>query len=202
MNTLPPWTPPTEAYLPPPPPTPPPPPQRSSGVKATVICGSILALTAFAGVMATTGSASTPTAATATTTTASSSTTTTMPMTTTTSLSQAMGAWGQRAMPALKDLTGDMTDAGEAADDADLAGLRSACSSMTSHIRAVRYHLPTPDPDMTAEVTAALDDFDISASSCISFLRTFNSSDGQRTVTYLESGSRHFKNATNLLDKY
>lgn len=197
MNTLPPWTPPVEAYLPPPPP----PPKRTSTVKAVVILGSILTLTAFAGVIATTGSASTP-GATATTTSRASSTTTTMPAPTTTSLSQAMAAWGQRAMPALKDLTGDMTDAGEAADDADLAGLRSACSSMTSHIRIVRYHLPTPDPEMTAEVTAALDDFDVSASSCITFLRTFDSSDGQRTVTYLGSGSRHFKNATNLLDKY
>jgi hypothetical protein len=198
MSTLPPWTPPVEAYMPPPPP---PAPKRSSGVKVTVICGSILALTAFAGVIATTGSASTPTA-TATTTTASSSTTTTRPITTTTSLSQAMAAWGQQAMPALKNLSGDMTDASEAANDADLAGLRSACSSMTGHIQAVRRYLPTPDPEMTTEVTAALDDFDISASSCITFTRTFDSSAGQRTVTYLGSGSRHFKNATGLLDKY
>ena len=201
MAMLPPYQPPTlppapQGYFPPPPP----PAPRKSNRAPLVIAGLVVGflLLAFVGVL---GSTNTPARSAAASTSTSSSTTTTTPPTTV-SVHAEMAAWGARATPLLASLSGDMSDAQDAAQNYDLDDLHDACSSMVSHATSLRNTLPAPDVEMSEELDAAMRDFQQAGKACIRFAATLDTDEGNASAELMNSGSTHLTTAKVYLDRY
>lgn len=193
-----PYTPPPPPYFSPPPP---PPPRKSSrGVGVAIVGLCLLGFFMLVGIVSALGGSGTkPQSASAV---VASTTTTTRPVTTTTNGRDAMLAWGERSMPTMMLLKGDLDDITSAANRTDLADLRDACESLGDHASQLRRELPTPDPDMTAALSSAASDFESASTNCVSAARTLNTSSLRSAIADIESGNRHIETATGLLDRY
>lgn len=187
----------------PPPPPPPAPPKRTSTGVILAICGAVLAPFVFVVLIgAATVLFSSPKS---TTTRPSTATPTTITTTTTaapTATINAMPAFGARVAPLLSALQGDMQGITSAANRMDISGLRAVCRSLDTDTSRMRAALPSPDPELTAELNLALDDFETSAAACIRGATTLDSTDLRTAGVRISSGGEHMAAAGRILDRY
>lgn len=163
--------PPTQAMTEPFPPTgsfySPPPRQNKNWLAAGLIAGGVIVLAVLLAVtlVSTTTTDSRDAQAPPTSVSTPTPTRTKTP-TTTKSKGEALRDWGRDAAPELtnmQDAFGAVSDAGDAGD---VNAMAAACTQLAGAIAKVRQKLPTPDPEVTTELAAALDAYGRGAATC------------------------------------
>jgi hypothetical protein len=90
----------------------------------------------------------------------------------------------------------DVTQRGQ---DGWLIALASPCMDLRDANEALRGVMPAPDPQVTAEVQAAIDNFDSAWQACNTAVHTLNPNDLNYFTLYLQTAEQHFSGADTVL---
>ena len=114
----------------------------------------------------------------------------------------ALTQWWSTAYPAVADLADGVDDTDRALQQLDAGVLASACQRMHDAAAvAVPAHLPAPDPEITAELTAAAGDAHAASHMCLSVLeRSLNNYDGE-FVSTLDQSDRRLRSALDRVNR-
>jgi hypothetical protein len=95
-----------------------------------------------------------------------------------------------------------LDDAQRALDRLDPTGFEAACQTMhdAGEVK-LQAHLPTPNPDLTSELRAAIDDAHSAAHLCLSVAAgSMNNYDGE-FIANVDQADRHMKAAQDLINE-
>lgn len=133
--------------------------------------------------------------ATATTTTATVTTTTSA------SLSTAIREWEAAAGDHFKESAAALRRVTEASDAGDEAGVSAGCRLLhDTNTIGLQGHLPTPDPDLTAELQHMIDDMNSATHACLRFVLGHHPEDATTYQDYLGRAVEHLQRAKAILD--
>lgn len=107
--------------------------------------------------------------------------------------------WWSMAITQFQAMGPPLGALGRATQAHDLPGARAACQQLHDANAALQGSMPTPEPDLTAEVQAMIDDIDAGSRTCMSGTET---SDINKTVSYLQQAAAHYNAAKGILAKY
>ncbi|MCB1264898.1 MAG: hypothetical protein KDB56_09955 [Mycobacterium sp.] len=174
------------------------------------IAGALAAVALTSGGCGTTGTPSpspsqSPNTATVTTVTSTSPT----PVTTTTpgpagtaDRAQAMREWEALAGEHFKRSARALQQVSEAAEAGDEAAVRSGCQQLhDANAIGLQRDLPTPDPELTAELQRMIDDMNIATHACLRFVLARNPNDAIVYQDYLAKAVEHLNRAKIILDE-
>lgn len=89
-----------------------------------------------------------------------------------------------------------------AIDQQDATGLDSACQQVHDDAEIkLKAHLPSPQPDLTAEVSAAIEDYHSAAHMCLSVAEGSTNNYVGEFSSYLEEADLHMKAAQDIVDQ-
>ncbi|MGY4708003.1 hypothetical protein ACXDF8_00270 [Mycolicibacterium sp. CBM1] len=177
--------------------------QRSSRRHPPVVVGVVLGIASLGAlgmlVAAMVVLAHTPAGVDATPTPAPAATTTT---TTTSALAAAMWDWQLRAGDHFKESAQALQQVSEAVDRGDDAGVRAGCRRLhNTDAIGLQADLPTPDPELTAELQRMIDDVNIAAHACLRFVETRRLDDATNYQDYLRRAMDHLATAKQILNE-
>lgn len=169
-------------------------------IAATLIA---VALTS-SGCATTSAPSSSPTAATVTTVTSAAP----IPVTTATTdpveptdPAAAMREWEALAGDHFKKSARALQQVSEAAEAGDEAAVRSGCQQLhDANAIGLQRDLPTPDPELTAELQRMIDDMNVATHACLRFVLARNPNDAIVYQDYLARAVDHLDRAKLLLD--
>ena len=169
-------------------------------IAATLIA---VALT-LSGCATTSAPSSSPTAATVTTVTSTAP----IPVTTATTdpvdptdPTAAMREWEALAGDHFKKSARALQQVSEAAEAGDEAAVRSGCQQLhDANAIGLQRDLPTPDPELTAELQRMIDDMNVATHACLRFVLARNPNDAIVYQDYLARAVDHLDRAKLLLD--
>ena len=169
-------------------------------IAATLIA---VALT-LSGCATTSAPSSSPTAATVTTVTSTAP----IPVTTATTdpvepmdPAAAMREWEALAGDHFKKSARALQQVSEAAEAGDEAAVRSGCQQLhDANAIGLQRDLPTPDPELTAELQRMIDDMNVATHACLRFVLARNPNDAIVYQDYLARAVDHLDRAKLLLD--
>jgi hypothetical protein len=146
-------------------------------MRRIAIVATVLALAACSG-NATPKAATTPTSTGTVTTPA------------TTSVTSAIHDWYINAVKDLLTPIGnDAVDMANASNKGDLVGMRTACTSMQTHVKAAQAYAAAPDAEAQADWTAGLAQFARAATDCIAGVDADNNALILRTVNEIQTAT-------------
>ena len=114
----------------------------------------------------------------------------------------AIQEWWSGANEHFTELQNALDDSQRALDRVDRPGFEAACQRIEEAAgAALPAHLPTPDPDLTSELTAATADAHAAAHMCLAVLAgSVNSYDGE-FVAHVDQANKHLTAAQELINK-
>lgn len=117
------------------------------------------------------------------------------------SLAAAIRQWEDRTGDLFTRSAQALKQISEASDDGDEAAVRSGCRQLHD-ANAVRLQrlLPTPDPELTAELQRMIDDMNIATHACLRFVISRESHDSANYQDYLARAVEHLQRAKVILD--
>ena len=156
------------------------------------------------GCATTSAPSSSPTAATVTTVTSTAP----IPVTTATTdpvdptdPTAAMREWEALAGDHFKKSARALQQVSEAAEAGDEAAVRSGCQQLhDANAIGLQRDLPTPDPELTAELQRMIDDMNVATHACLRFVLARNPNDAIVYQDYLARAVDHLDRAKLLLD--
>jgi hypothetical protein len=128
-------------------------------------------------------------------------TATAAPTTTTTSQRDAVEAWWETTrVPAqeLRDAMGEIAAATDREDPIAAVGIK--CQAQHDAIEQFQQHLPSPDPQLTAQLQKALGDYDAAAEICTTAMENLNLDDLAQVGTRIREGNTYMDNAVKILN--
>jgi hypothetical protein len=82
----------------------------------------------------------------------------------------------------------------------DLTTMGIACQEQHDAVEQVQQHMPSPDPDLTAQLQKALGDYSTAAAICTTAVENRNLDDFAQGATFLGEANTYMDNATKILD--
>lgn len=133
----------------------------------------------------------------ATTTTAPA----TAPPTSVTSMAAAMREWESRAGDHFKESAQALSQISEAGDAGDAAVVRAACQRLhDNNSVGLQADLPTPDPQLTAQLQRMIDDMNTATHACLRFADSRQPHDASTYRDHLSRAVEHLHRAKVILD--
>jgi hypothetical protein len=114
----------------------------------------------------------------------------------------AIQEWWSGAHESFTELQNALDDAQRALDRLDPTGFEAACQTMhdAGEVK-LQAHLPTPNPDLTSELRAAIDDAHSAAHLCLSVAAgSMNNYDGE-FIANVDQADRHMQAAQDLINE-
>lgn len=112
-------------------------------------------------------------------------------------VNQRIKQWRVDASPDIMTVSHDMDAIEAQAKINNVDGFQAACVVWQVDIKQLRTHLPSPDPRLTTEVSAALDDYDNASVIC---QHADTTADVTVMMQYKNSGDVHIRAATEILN--
>lgn len=113
----------------------------------------------------------------------------------------AVGSW----LSATKDHLDAIVQAVDAIQDAarnrSVSGIGGACQKFHDGVQGLQRHMPTPDPQLTTALQAALSDYDAGTHFCVAGTQDYDVNELEHTVTFLQSANNYMEQATAILDR-
>lgn len=93
-----------------------------------------------------------------------------------------------------------LEDIAEGSDTDDEAVVRSACQRLhDTNSEGLQGHLPTPDPELTAELQRMIDDMNVATHACLRFAESRDEVEATTYRTYLARAVDHLQRAKVIL---
>jgi hypothetical protein len=118
----------------------------------------------------------------------------------TTSQQDAIRAWHNATLVPLQEIRDAADKIVKAAEAFDLTTMGIACQEQHDAVEQVQQHMPSPDPDLTAQLQKALSDYSTAAAICTTAVENRNLDDFAQGATYLGEANTYMDNATKILD--
>lgn len=88
-----------------------------------------------------------------------------------------------------------------AAHAESVSGVGAACKKFHDGVQGLQGHMPTPDPQLTTALQAALSDYDAGTHFCMAGTEDYDLNELQHSTTFLESANNYMEQATAILDR-
>ncbi len=110
-----------------------------------------------------------------------------------------IGEWFDRANEHLTDMMDATTAALVAAKSGSREAIRSTCTKLHDANAALQADMPSPDPNLTRALQAAIDDFDTASHNCLSASQGGGEAAAQQFLSSLADADQHLKEAFDIL---
>lgn len=112
-----------------------------------------------------------------------------------------MRQWEGAAGDHFKESARALQHVSEASDAGDEAGVRTGCETLhDTNTIGLQQHLPTPDPDLTAQLQKMIDDMNTATHACLRFILGRQPQDASNYQDYLSRAVDHLQHAKAILD--
>jgi hypothetical protein len=116
-------------------------------------------------------------------------------------MSAAMREWEVAAGDHFKESARALQRVSEASGAGDEAGVRTGCETLhDTNALGLQQHLPTPDPDLTAQLQKMIDDMNTATHACLRFILARQPQDASNYQDYLARAVDHLQSAKAILD--
>lgn len=122
-------------------------------------------------------------------------------ITPTTSQRDAVDAWWETTQVPAQELRDAMNKIATAADLGDPTTMGINCQEAKNAVEGFQQHLPSPDPDLTAQLQKALSDYSAAAAICTTAVENHNFDDLAQAGNLIREGNTYMDNATNILQR-
>jgi hypothetical protein len=113
----------------------------------------------------------------------------------------AMQQWWSAAHEHFDELQGAVSDTQAALEHHDDSAFEPSCQKMhDAGVVGLRAHLPAPDPDLTAELDAAINDAHEAAHMCLSAISQSQNNYAGEFVSNLDQAEKHLKAALDIVN--
>lgn len=116
-----------------------------------------------------------------------------------TTATESIADYGQRVQPVYDEMNAALTavqTAGQTASNASgLADYAAACRRVQDAADAVDGALPTPDDELTSDISSAVNDLDRGSQLCQTAVETVDRDMSNEAVQYLQQGMGHWQDA-------
>ena len=117
------------------------------------------------------------------------------------SMSTAIRAWEERTGDLFKRSGRALQKVSEASDAGDEAAVRSGCTELhDANAVQLQRLLPTPDPELTAELQRMIDDMNVATHACLRFVIARQPGDSATYQKYLSRAVDHLQQAKAILE--
>lgn len=117
------------------------------------------------------------------------------------SMAAAIRGWEARTGDLFKRSARALQQVSEASDAGDEAAVRSGCAQLhDANAIQLQRLLPTPDPELTAELQRMIDDMNVATHACLRFVLARASGDSATYQDYLARAVDHLAQAKVILD--
>ena len=117
------------------------------------------------------------------------------------SMAAAIRGWEARTGDLFKRSARALQQVSEASDAGDEAAVRSGCTQLhDANAIQLQRLLPTPDPELTAELQRMIDDMNVATHACLRFVLARESGDSATYQDYLARAVDHLAQAKVILD--
>jgi hypothetical protein len=120
--------------------------------------------------------------------------------TATTSQQDALRAWHNAALVPLQEIRDAADKISKAAEAFDLTTMGMACQEQHDAVEQAQQHMPSPDPDLTAQLQKALSDYSAATTICTTAIANRNLDDFAQGTTLLREANTYMDNAAKILD--
>jgi hypothetical protein len=113
----------------------------------------------------------------------------------------ALGNWLSTTkdhMDAIVQAANAIVGAGKAEN---VSGVGAACQKFHDGVQGLQGHMPTPDPQLTTALQAALSDYDAGTHFCIAGTQDYDVNELQHTATFLQSANNYMEQATAIINR-
>jgi hypothetical protein len=117
----------------------------------------------------------------------------------TTSRQDAIRAWHNAALVPLQEIRDAADKIVKAAEAFDLTAMGIACQEQHDAVEQVQQHMPSPDPDLTAQLQKALSDYSAATTICTTAVVNRNLDDFAQGTTLLGEANTYLDNAAKIL---
>ena len=117
----------------------------------------------------------------------------------TTSQQDAVRAWHNAALVPLQEIRDASDKIVKAAEAFDLTSMGIACQEQHDAVEQVQQHMPSPDPDLTAQLQKALGDYSAATTICTTAVENRNFDDFAQGATLLHEANTYMDNAAQIL---
>lgn len=112
-----------------------------------------------------------------------------------------MHEWEAAAGDHFKESARALQQVSDAAAAGDEAGVRDGCEVLhDTNTIGLQQHLPTPDPDLTAQLQKMIDDMNTATHACLRFVLSRQPQDASIYQDYLSRAVDHLQRAKAILD--
>jgi hypothetical protein len=87
------------------------------------------------------------------------------------------------------------------AQNGSISGVGAACQKFHDGMQGLQGHMPTPDPQLTTALQAALSDYDTAMHFCITGTQDYDVNEIQHSITFIQSANNYMEQATAILDR-
>jgi hypothetical protein len=112
----------------------------------------------------------------------------------------AIRAWHNATLVPLQEIHDAADKIVKAAEAFDLVTMGIACQEQHDAVDQVQQHMPSPDPDLTAQLQKALSDYSTAAAICTTAVENRNLDDFGQAATFVHEANTHMDQAANILD--
>jgi len=88
-----------------------------------------------------------------------------------------------------------------AAQDENVSGVGAACQNFHDGVQGLQGHMPSPDPQLTTALQAALSDYDAGTHFCMAGTQDYDLNELRHSATFLQSANNYMDQATAILDR-
>ena len=118
----------------------------------------------------------------------------------TTSQQDAIRAWHNATLVPAQEVRDAADKISKAAGAYDLTSMGIACQEEHDAVEQFQQHMPSPDPDLTAQLQKALSDYGAAAAICTTAVENRNLDDFAQGATLLGEANTYMNNAVKILD--
>jgi hypothetical protein len=111
----------------------------------------------------------------------------------------AIRAWHNAALVPLQEIHDAADKIVKAAEAFDLVTMGIACQEQHDAVEQVQQHMPSPDPDLTAQLQKALSDYSTAAAICTTAVENRNFDDFGQATTFVSEANSHMDQASSIL---
>lgn len=87
------------------------------------------------------------------------------------------------------------------ADAGNISGVSAACQKFHDGVEGLQGHMPTPDPQLTTALQAALSDYDAGTHFCIAGTQDYDLNEVQHSTTFIQSANNYMEQATAIIER-
>ena len=119
----------------------------------------------------------------------------------TTPMNVAVGNWLDNVQDHLDAIVNGAGNVGAAADSGDISGVGAACKQFHDGVQGLQGHMPTPDPQLTTALQAALSDYYAGLHFCMAGAEDYDINEVSHAKTFIQSANGYMENATSILNR-